>query len=135
MSDESLQLAVASGRTFPEGAPVPGASRTQVAVLPEPRARSVQTREVVAATPAQPSQIPTSSGYFVQAGAFTSYGNARRLVAELGRLGAASVSEAPVGDVTFYRVRLGPYANAGDASRVLSEVLAAGYSDARLVQN
>ena len=113
--------------------PCRGASRTQVAAIPERQAPVERPRPVAPAVPV--SQMPSSSGMFVQAGAFTSYANAQRRATELSPLGTARISEAIVGNATFYRVRLGPYADPNAASRVLSEVLAAGYGDARLVQN
>ncbi len=133
LSDESIRLAEASGRSFSEGPP-PGASRPQVAALPQAPTVAEPVRSPAPSIAATSAAAP-ASGVFVQAGAFANYGNARRLVGELSGLGTARISDAMVGDVTFYRVQLGPYADAGQASRVLSEVLAAGHSDARLVQN
>lgn len=143
LSEESRQLAEASGRHFAEGSPLPGSQSRQVAAVPPQRVLADRPAAFVPASvqqaaPAvrQPAPVaPPSSALFVQAGAFTSYANAQQFASSLSRLGQAQVTQAPVGGVTFYRVRLGPYADPSEASRALSEVLAAGHDDARLVSN
>lgn len=72
---------------------------------------------------------------YVQAGAFSVPRNAWRVRARVARLASVRVSEAAVRGVALYRVRLGPFASAAEAHRVLARVVRSGYPDARLVFN
>lgn len=70
---------------------------------------------------------------FVQAGAFSTYGNAERLAKQLRELAAVQLSLVQAGDQRLYRVRLGPLASRDEADNVLDRVLALGHSAARIV--
>jgi rare lipoprotein A len=70
---------------------------------------------------------------YIQAGAFADPENARRLKAELVRFGAASTAQTKIDDRLIYRVRVGPLATVDDADALRDRLVAAGYSDARLV--
>lgn len=70
---------------------------------------------------------PAEKGKFaVQAAAFASEANARRLA---GQLDGGFVTKAG----NIFRVRCGPYATRGQAEAALAKVRAAGYSDAQIV--
>lgn len=73
------------------------------------------------------------SGIFVQAGAFADAGNAERLRDRLTSVGTARIEKVIVANRAFYRVRMGPVANVADGDRLLSAVVGAGISDARLI--
>ena len=80
------------------------------------------------------AQVPVSpTRIFVQAGAFSDQGNAEKVKSKLSTIGSVSVSSIPVGGRSLYRVRLGPLDNVADADRLLSEVVQAGYGEARTV--
>ena len=70
---------------------------------------------------------------YVQAGAFVRYPNAARLRSQLARLAPARVTEARIGEEKFFRVRLGPFQNLGEADRAQAEVAASGYPRAQLI--
>ena len=76
---------------------------------------------------------PATSGYFVQAGAFSSVDGAERVRASLSRFGDSAVSQTSFGPTNLYRVRLGPFANADAAQSAMGRVQQAGYRDARVV--
>ena len=74
--------------------------------------------------------------FYVQAGAFTDRDNAERLQERLSAEGDSQISPTDVGGRTFYRVWLGPYTSAGDATAAMQRVLDAGVaSEARVVVN
>jgi rare lipoprotein A len=70
---------------------------------------------------------------YVQAGAFAQLANANRVRDRIASLGSTQVSGIRVNGANLFRVRLGPVANVGEADRLLGGVLAAGYSDAKIV--
>lgn len=72
-------------------------------------------------------------GTYVQAGAFSDLGNARRLQVQLSDVATVSLSPVTVNGRDLYRVRLGPVENADEAERVLAALRAKGISGARLV--
>jgi rare lipoprotein A len=111
--------------------------RTMVAAAPPPQP---VTRP--APTPAPPPSIPTvstgalpvtASGYFVQAGAFSSMDSAERVRATLAPFGGSSISQTSFGSTNLYRVRLGPFASADAAQSTMGRVHQAGFRDARVV--
>ena len=97
---------------YPAPAPVPSPSIVPVAV---------------------PPLAPVGSGYFVQAGAFSTFDNAERVRATLARFGGSSISQTSFGPTSLYRVRLGPFASADAAQTTMGRVQQAGYRDARVV--
>jgi rare lipoprotein A len=147
LEEESRAVAAASGRPGagagkPQAAP---ASTVVAEALPgsapppsaQPRPTAVSAVGLGVAPPAldeQVQQVPVRpSQIYVQAGAFTSYENARQLGAKLGSLGSARVTPAQIGSQKFYRVRLGPIATVQDADAVLANVIANGHPEARIV--
>lgn len=90
-------------------------------------AAAVSARETVVVGPVEETEI------FVQAGAFQSQDNARRLSNRLTAIAPARVQTATVAGKTFYRVRIGPVMNVAEADRVLNQVILAGYPGSRIV--
>ena len=82
----------------------------------------------VASTPVVAPAMPTP--LFVQVAALSDHGRATTLAADLESFATSNIDSTPAG---VYRVRLGPFADAAAAAKVLAEVQAAGYSDARVV--
>lgn len=70
---------------------------------------------------------------YVQAGAFVRYPNAVQLRIRLARVAPAQVTEARVGNQKYFRVRLGPFQNLGEADQALAKVAASGYPRAQLI--
>lgn len=70
---------------------------------------------------------------YIQAGAFRSVQNAEALRQKLTQFGDAVVYPAIVGDTHYFRVRVGPLSNVNEADDTLQEMIAAGYSDAKIV--
>lgn len=77
--------------------------------------------------------VPASQNIFVQAGAFTQYGNANRLRARLSLIGQAKIFQVRVIDRPLFRVRMGPLESVTAADRLLETVLQSGIKDARIV--
>lgn len=77
--------------------------------------------------PEQPA-TPSGGSYVIQAGSFRSSGDAEALKAQLALLGLiARVQEVSVDDVTWYRVRLGPYDTARAADQALRQLQDNGF--------
>ena len=116
--DESTLLMASAPRPFEiDGQPVP---THQVAgnYYPDP----VVTQQAV----------PSSTQLYIQAGSFSQADNARRLTEQLAAKGRAFVAEKQVNGSTFYRVRMGPFSNVGEADKALNS-LGTLAPDARII--
>lgn len=150
LTDESLQLAEASGRSGPVGpqfaAAAPPVTVTQASLVSAaPRAPAVEpvvlpapqpvaaSAVVAAAAPVVIQQPVQPTGIFVQAGAFSVYDNASRLRTRLSAIAPTEISTTSVNGVDLYRVRLGPLPSVDAADRVLAEIIRAGHTGARIV--
>ncbi|MDP6884533.1 MAG: septal ring lytic transglycosylase RlpA family protein, partial [Rhodospirillales bacterium] len=113
--------ASASVRPVAESLPrVDGALRNSVTV-------SKMEAGKISLAPVQPTNI------FVQAGAYSRFDNANQVRARLASLGGVKVTSVLIGGRDLYRVRLGPLTSVADADRALENVIANGYSDARII--
>jgi rare lipoprotein A len=118
--------------------PVP-VSSVSAQRLPAPQAAAAQqgraSRALAAPRPdptvTQVAVGPTS--LFIQAGAFSDQDNALRLAQRLGAYGQPQVSEAQVGGQRFWRVRLGPISDVGEADTVLAALIDGGFPQSRVV--
>lgn len=93
--------------------------------------------EVRALTPAQktaPPAAPAPAPLYVQAGAFSTAGNAERLLAELRSQGLhkSFVRQDELAGQPLYRVRIGPIPDVREFDRVLTHLKRLGVADARL---
>ena len=70
---------------------------------------------------------------YVQAGAFSEFNNANRVRSSLSGLGPANISQANAGQQMVFRVRLGPVRSVAEADKLLAQVAASGYPDARVI--
>lgn len=102
-------------------------------VKPQVSATATLAARVPAPSTALSVKAPSPGDLYVQAGSFANPDNAVRLKALLKPAGNAVVSPAQVNAQTFYRVRLGPARTVEEADRMLAQVLALGYSGARIV--
>lgn len=71
--------------------------------------------------------------YFIQAGSFSEEANANKLSSSLGSISTASVSKVDAGEKSWWRVKLGPFAEREDAMSALEKVRSSGAPDARIV--
>lgn len=124
---------------LPAGSMPVQVSRAAVPAPPVPVARAPEVQRYslpgvqTAAPVPQPAYVPqreaapvTEGKFAVQAAAFSSEANAKRLAAKLD---GGFVTKSG----NIYRVRCGPYATRGQAEAALAKVRAAGYSDAQVV--
>lgn len=100
----------------------------EVVELPPVQSPVVEAAPVEAA----PAPILTSQVY-IQAGAFSNQANAERVRVHLATIGDITVTQYPVNGRDLFRVRVGPVGNAQDAERLLTQVVRAGYTNARTV--
>lgn len=82
---------------------------------------------------AQPSVAQSMGALSVQAASFRDRDNAERMRTRLAALGPVGVDPVDVGGITYYRVRMGPFADSAQASSTLDRLAAAGVNGARLV--
>lgn len=79
------------------------------------------------------TSVPAVSDLFVQAGAFSSQGNAELVRQQLAPLGDATVTPVNVNGQTLYRVRVGPVESVESADTVLGRVVQQGHKGARII--
>ena len=71
--------------------------------------------------------------YYVQAGSFSHMAMAENLKQQLQRYGQINIEPAEVHGSTYYRVRVGPFAEQNDADAALSKIRNAGLTDAEII--
>lgn len=79
--------------------------------------------------------VASSGRIYIQAGAFSVRDHAQQVSSRIARLGSVAVTAASVNGVEMYRVRLGPFASAEQADRLLARVVDSGYPGARIVND
>ncbi len=120
----------------PDGAAIVEASANPVVVTETSEPPSNETVSEPVTSPSEPEvQVVevVDTGIFIQAGAFSQYENANRVQATLTTIGEVNISQILVNDLDLYRVRLGPISNVTEADILLSQVIGAGYPDARII--
>lgn len=81
------------------------------------------------------SSGPAPTGLVILAGSFKNKDNADRALTLLSGIAQVEVAPIAIGGETFFRVRLGPFADRGEAGAALARVTEAGYAGARIVTN
>jgi rare lipoprotein A len=76
--------------------------------------------------------VPAETQLYVQAGAFSSYDNARRLRARLSGAGDLKISSIDRDGQRLYRVRMGPFNHVADADAALARVSNLGGNGAQI---
>ena len=121
--DEPVVGAVPSGAVTVVVLDAPETTETLVGAL-EPPSIFVPDPMVV------PGEVPRM---YVQAGAFSNSNNARLLEAQIASVGPIQVTEVMVDERLFFRVRLGPYDDLGQADAALERLIELGHPQARLI--
>jgi len=107
-------------------APVPAAVPASVVAAAMPVGQIVPA----VAGPAGPAPLlqpaVLAEAIYVQAGAYSQYGNADHIRRRLAAIAPTQITPALVGGTEFHRVRLGPFASRVEADRILAEVRQAG---------
>ena len=108
--------------------------RVAIAFLPE--GAPDETGSIPEPSHLAPPQETSPGGPAIQAGSFRSKDNAMRAMNTLSGIGPVDVSPVEVGAETYYRVRVGPFADEIAAAAALPLVTDAGYHGAKiLLQN
>jgi rare lipoprotein A len=100
---------------------------------PPQQTASVQAPKAATYAPTKPA-AKAAGGLFVQAGAFSEEANAHKLEQQLGEFGKVHIVPTTVNNKKFYRVRLGPIADAATADALVSKIKSYGYNDAKVVR-
>jgi rare lipoprotein A len=97
----------------------------------------VEVRAITPGAEAAPAPAPKTSELYVQAGAFSSEGNANRLRDQLRSQGEQNsfVRKDTVGDRVLYRVRIGPVPNVSEFDEIVARLRKLGFPDARLAND
>ena len=121
-----LQLASATPAT------IPAATR---AVWHAPDATVAYTRPTPPALTSWTPKTPDApDGFAVQAGAFSDRTKAQHIADTLSKAGTAAVRPVDAAQGRLYRVVLGPWRDADQAAAARAQVVALGFSDARVVK-
>jgi cell division protein FtsN len=94
-------------------------------VIPRAKAVAAPHRKTppAARTAVKPRQVRPSVDYWIQTGSYKSQSKAEELIATLADKGlSGKVFSYDAHDGTYYRVRIGPYSNHGEADKFLSIV-------------
>ena len=79
-------------------------------------------------------ETPTAkSGFYIQAGSFSSEENAQKLSSKLAGIGHIDVAKVDTSNKTWWRVRVGPFKQQEAAASALEQVHAANVPDARII--
>jgi len=107
----------------------------QVAQLAPPLGVAVapSTVQVSSVPEVQQTTVAKPAEMFVQAGAFSNYQNALQLKAQLGGMGETKITSVMVGQVEYFRVRIGPIATLLLADQTLEGMIQSGYTVSRIV--
>lgn len=97
--------------------------------------QSAPVSMVHAAALGRGAAVVSGGGMYVQAGAFSSADNVRRLESQLNGVAPVIVTPIEVDGRQLLRVRLGPLGSDADADRVLAVVQAQGLPGARVVRD
>ena len=120
-----------------------------VSALSETKNTKVVTSEPVAKAPlTTPEDKPVQSAAkavedvnamnsygksYVQVGAFSSQQNAEKISSMLSSVGQANIEKLDRYGQTIYRVRFGPYDDAGKAQEIMDKILDVGHGDVHIV--
>ena len=125
IGEGGAQSPQAPGAAAPSAGTVPSAGSTQqLSAAPAARPQSASIAKPRSTKPSVPARAPRKTAdYWIQTGSYKSQSRAEELVAllESKGLGSRVFSYAAKGD-TFYRVRVGPYSNKGEADKFLALV-------------
>ena len=101
-----------------EDAADPGADAPALEPAPAPAPAPPAQRGAAAAEASAAQQPPASSGWFLQVGAYRSRENADRQVEQLVSKGYRAITVAPESAGGLHRVRVGPFAERTEATRI-----------------
>lgn len=127
----SMPIAVAPAESVEVATLAPPAPVTSTPLAP------LAASAPVASTAAPPVSLPLSQSaqaYRIQAGSFSSEGNAQRAAAQLATAGTAVIEPVQRGGVTLYRVMLPGSADEAEAYALRDKVASIGFADARVMQ-
>ncbi len=135
---DQVQIAAAPARDAVTVEPLPDIAGSPAAppVAAVPGQSPTPQRAPVTA-PVLPTNVETvgvgNANIFIQAGAFSDFGNALRMRDRISGFGASTISRVRVAGAPIYRVRLGPVGSVTTADGLLSRLIGAGVGDATLV--
>jgi rare lipoprotein A len=127
----AMPIAVAPAESIEVATLAPPAPVSATPLSPLPAAASVTP---TAASPVSQPPSQSTQAYRIQAGSFSSEGNAQRAAAQLAAAGTAVIEPVQRGGVTLYRVMLPGPADEAEAYALRDKVASIGFADARVMQ-
>ncbi|MDE0811749.1 MAG: septal ring lytic transglycosylase RlpA family protein [Alphaproteobacteria bacterium] len=139
---------VVSNANAPDAVPVASVSVATLTIIPGATAAPASKETKVGPKQPMPSAVELTrqargtiltdrpveaTNLFVQAASFSKQDNANQLKSKLSYIGAADVYGTLVDGKQFYRVRIGPLQDVGQADKVLEMVIALGFPGARII--
>ena len=137
-----IEVAQAAPRTAVDAKPLAPLPGTQVAPAPQTASiipvKAAPGPEPVPVDPPLTGKVTMGTArpnaqIYIQAGAFAQMDNANRVRMRVAGIGSAQITAVRVNGNNLFRVRLGPIASVDQADKMLSQVLATGLPDARIV--
>jgi rare lipoprotein A len=93
------------------------------------------TQESIKKTVDDVSALSTYGKSYVQVGAFSSQQNAEKISSMLSSVGQATIEKLDRYGQSIYRVRFGPFDDAGEAQKVMDKILDVGHGDVHIVMD
>jgi len=132
--DRSVAVAALRAPT-PTPNPAPQPETVAMAVWPpDLRGAPDETGSIAPLQHPVPHRVAPQDGPAIQAGSFRNRDNAERARAVLSSIGPVDVAEVDVGGEAFFRVLVGPFADAIEAVAALPRVTEAGYQGAKIIK-
>lgn len=112
---------------------IPSQNQAPASAVSASVATPASSSTAVIAAESTPQLIAPISGHYVQAGAFSSMENAKRLQSELEQFGPVQIYDTTTGNTTLHRVRMGPFETRESAQDLLDKLGAAGYGNSQII--
>jgi rare lipoprotein A len=98
-----------------------------------PRAAEQPQIAATGSLPEPARQGPQKACFLIQAGSFKARENADKARAVLSTIAPVELAEIEAAGGTYFRVRVGPFPDRGEAQAALSKITAAGYQGAKII--
>jgi rare lipoprotein A len=117
----------------PKPEPQPESVATTAGLRPALQASPEETGSIVPPRQPSPNLLAPPDGPAIQAGSFKDKDNAERARTVLSGIAPVDIAPVTVAGETYYRVRVGPFADGIAAAAALPQVTEAGYLGAKIV--
>ncbi len=133
MEVSSTDLAApAPAQPAPQASAIPNASNSPFTMMNLPGNEVAMVETAPASVATAPAML---SGQYFQLGAFANQANAEKLINKVGSVGTAQIESKSTADAsTLYVVRMGPYTDVEESSRVLAQLNSLGINPQTIIK-